>query len=165
MVLIGMLHVHKRQRQRGNAILESALIMGPMFMMLFAIVDFSVAILVKNTLQAAVREGVRYAITGQTASGAGGQDNSIKQVVQAYSLGFLTTTNANLISITYYNPATLTSVSGTNSNAAGNIVQVSVTGFSWAWMVPYARSATPLQISVASADVVEPSPNGVPPTR
>ena len=136
-----------------------------MFMFLFALIDFSVAILIKNTLHSAVREGVRYAITGQTIAGAGGQDNSIKQVVQRNSLGFLNTSNAGLISIAYSNPQTLAAVTGTNSNAAGNIVQITVSGFSWAWMVPYARSAAPLSISVASADVVEPSPNGIPPAR
>ena len=134
-------------------------------MLLFAIIDFSVAILVRNTLQASVREGVRYAVTGQTISGAGGQDNSIKQVVEQNSLGFLNSSNASLISITYYNPQTLTTVTGTNSNAAGNIVQVSVSNFSWAWMVPYARSATALQMSASSSDMVEPSSSGVPPAR
>lgn len=134
-------------------------------MLLFAIIDFSVAILVKNTLQASVREGVRYAVTGQTIAGAGGQDNSIKKVVQQNSLGFLTASNASLIGITYYDPKTLATVSGTNSNAAGNVVQISVNNFSWAWMVPYARSATALQMTAISADMVEPSPSGVPPTR
>lgn len=134
-------------------------------MLLFATVDFAVAILIRNTIQSAVREGVRYAITGQTITGAGGQDNSVKQVVQQNSLGFLNSTNANLIAITYYNPSTFAVVTGVNSNASGNIVQVSVSGFSWAWMVPYARSAAPLLISAASSDLVEPPPNGVPPTR
>ncbi len=157
--------MNRKRHSRGNATLESALVLGPLFMLLFAIIDFSVAILVKNTLQAAVREGVRYGVTGQTISGAGGQDNSIKQVVEQNSLGFLTPTKASYISITYYNPKTLATVSGTNSNAAGNIIQVSVNNFSWAWMVPYARSATPLLMTAISSDMVEPSPSGVPPTR
>ncbi len=154
-----------KRGERGNVILESTLVAGALFMILFAIIDFSVAILIKNTIQASVREGVRYAITGQTISGAGGQDNSIRQIVEQNSLGFLNATNANLIAINYFNPSTLSAVSGTGSNAAGNIVQVSVSGFSWAWMVPYGRSAAPLQIAAASADVVEPTANGVPPAR
>jgi Flp pilus assembly protein TadG len=157
--------VNRRRHSRGNTTLEAALVLGPLFMLLFAIIDFSVAILVKNTLQASVREGVRYAVTGQTIAGAGGQDNSIKKVVQQNSLGFLTASNASLIGITYYDPKTLATVSGTNSNAAGNVVQISVNNFSWAWMVPYARSATALQMTAISADMVEPSPSGVPPTR
>jgi Flp pilus assembly protein TadG len=154
-----------RRGERGNAILEGAFVAGALFMILFAIIDFSVAILIKNTIQDAVRVGVRYAITGQTISGAGGQDNSIRQIVEQNSLGFLNAGNANLIAINYYNPATLLLVTGVNSNAAGNIVQVNVSGFSWAWMAPYGRDATPLQIAASSADIVEPNATGVPPAR
>ena len=123
-----------------------------------------IAILVKNTVQSAVREGVRYAVTGQTVSGLG-QDASIQTVVENNSLGFLNSSNANLISITYYNPNTLAVVSGIGSNAPGNIVQVQVTGLSWVWMVPYARDSAPLQISATSMDIVEPNATGVPPPR
>jgi hypothetical protein len=42
---------------------------------------------------------------------------------------------------------------------------VQITGLSWAWMVPYGRSATPLQFTVSSADIVEPGNGGTPPTR
>lgn len=145
--------------------LEGALALPPLLMFLFATIDFSVAILVKNTVQSAVREGVRYAVTGQTMSGLG-QDESIRTVVENNSLGFLNSTNADsLISITYYNPGTLTVVNGVGSNAPGNIVQVQVSGLSWAWMVPYARSSAPLQISATSMDIVEPNASGVPPPR
>jgi Flp pilus assembly protein TadG len=155
----------QRRGQGGNAILESALALGPLFMILFALIDYSVALLAKNTLQSAVREGVRYAITGQTMTGMG-QDASIKTAVQNNALGFLSgTAGSNLISITYYNPTTLAAVTGNNSNAAGNICQVQVTGFSWLWMAPYARSATPLQFSATASDIVEPTTSGVPPTR
>ena len=70
-----------------------------------------------------------------------------------------------MISITYYNPNSLQAVNGTGSNAPGNIVQVQVTGLSWLWMVPYGRSATPLQISATSSDIVEPNSTGIPPPR
>jgi Flp pilus assembly protein TadG len=155
----------RRARQRGNAMLEGALALPPLLMLLFATIDFSIAILVKNTVQSAVREGVRYAVTGQTAGGLG-QDESIRTVVENNSLGFLNSSNGDsLISITYYNPSTLAVATGIGSNAPGNIVQVQVTGLSWAWMVPYARSSAPLQISATSMDIVEPNATGVPPPR
>lgn len=152
-------------RQRGSAMLEAALALPPLLMILFATIDFSIAILVKNTVQASVREGVRYAVTGQTVSGLG-QDESIRTIVENNSLGFLNSSNGDsLISITYYNPNSLAVVNGLGSNAPGNIVQVQVTGLSWAWMVPYARSSAPLQISATSMDIVEPNATGVPPAR
>ena len=145
--------------------LEAALALPPLLMILFATIDFSIAILVKNTVQASVREGVRYAVTGQTVSGLG-QDESIRTIVENNSLGFLNSSNGDsLISITYYNPNSLAVVNGLGSNAPGNIVQVQVTGLSWAWMVPYARSSAPLQISATSMDIVEPNATGVPPAR
>jgi len=155
----------RRARQGGNAMLEGALALPPLLMLLFATIDFSIAILVKNTVQSAVREGVRYAVTGQTVGGLG-QDESIRTVVENNSLGFLNSSNGDsLISITYYNPTTLAAVNGIGSNAPGNIVQVQVTGLSWAWMVPYARSSAPLQISATSMDMVEPNATGIPPGR
>ena len=155
----------RRIRQRGSAMLEAALALPPLLMILFATIDFSIAILVKNTVQASVREGVRYAVTGQTVNGLG-QDESIRTVVENNSLGFLNSSNGDsLISITYYNPNSLAVVNGLGSNAPGNIVQVQVTGLSWAWMVPYARRSAPLQISATSMDIVEPNATGVPPAR
>ena len=155
----------RQTRQRGNAMLEGALALPPLLMLLFATIDFSIAILVKNTVQASVREGVRYAVTGQTVNGLG-QDESIRTVVENNSLGFLNSSNGDsLISITYYNPNSLQVVNGVGSNAPGNIVQVQVTGLSWIWMVPYARSSTPLRISATSSDIVEPNSTGIPPPR
>jgi len=155
----------RKARQQGNAMLEGALALPPLLMLLFATIDFSIAILVKNTVQASVREGVRYAVTGQTVNGLG-QDESIRTVVENNSLGFLNSTNGDSrISITYYNPNTLQVATGVGSNAPGNIVQVQVTGLSWMWMVPYARSSAPLQISATSSDIVEPNSTGIPPPR
>ena len=142
--------------------LEAALALPPLFMLLFATIDFSVALFVRNTIISAVREGVRYAVTGQTSSGLG-QNASIKKVVETDSMGFLNSSNANLISITYYSPTTLSVVTGTGSNSPGNIVQVQVSGLSWAWMVPYGRSATPLSISATASDIIEQNNTGVPP--
>src|ERR1700686_3888075 len=133
----------RRARQRGNAMLGGALALPPLLMLLFATIDFSIAILVKNTVQSAVREGVRYAMTGQTV-GALGQDESIRTVVENNSLGFLNSSNGeSLISITFYNPGTLAQELGVGSNARENIVQDHGTGLSWLWMVPCARSSTP----------------------
>jgi Flp pilus assembly protein TadG len=153
----------RRLSQNGNAMLEAALALPPLFMILFATIDFSVALLVQNTITSAVREGVRYAVTGQTLNGLG-QNASIISVIESDSLGFLNTSNQNLISITYYNPTTLQVVTGVNSNAPGNIVQVQVNGLSWAWMVPYGRSATPLSISATSSDIIEQNDTGIPPS-
>ena len=72
-----------RQRAGGRV-----LAMLPLLAILFAVLDLSIAIFVKNTVQFAVCQGVRYAVTSQTMPGMG-QDDSIKSVVQGYTLGLL----------------------------------------------------------------------------
>src|SRR5262249_53891925 len=97
-----------RRAERGATMVESAVILVPLLAIFFAIIDFGMAIFLKNTMQFAVRQGVRYAITSQTMAGMG-QDQSIKTVVNQYSMGFLDYVAPNhdgmaAISISYYNP-------------------------------------------------------------
>lgn len=149
--------------------MENALALLPVLALLVAIVDFSTAIFIRNTVQYAVRQGVRYAITSQTMAGMG-QDASIKAVVRQNSMGFLDFLSpdrdgASLVSITYYDSQTMAPLTGLGSNAGGNIVVVAANNLSWSWMVPLLRNAAPLRFSVASSDVMEASPGGIPPTR
>ena len=155
--------------RRGSVLVESALSTLPMLALLWGIFDIGFAIFVKNTMNFAVRQGVRYAITSQTMPGLG-HDASIKTRVKECSLGLADALSPNhdamsAISITYYDPITLAVVTGAGSNAGGNIVVVSADNLSWAWMVPLLRDKTPLQFSVASADIMEGSPVGGPPAR
>ena len=156
----------RRSKQSGNAMLEFGLVFVPLFAIIFAISDYSMAIFMRATLQHSVREGVRYAVTYQTMSGMC-QDASIKQVVKNASAGFLTSTNDSIIFVKYHAPSDLTTVvTGTGSNAAGNIVEVSVEGYSYRWMAPIARSNTPLSITVTAADRTESLPGtATPPCR
>lgn len=156
--------------QRGSALLEASLVFLPLLMLFFGIIDVSVAIFMKNTMQYAVREGVRYAITGQTMNGLG-QIASIKSVVQSNSMGFLNGNNngAGVISVTFYNPNStptpLAVVTGVGANNTGNVVQVAITGLSWAWIAPVGHAGgSALTISAASSDVMEAPPNGILPT-
>jgi Flp pilus assembly protein TadG len=150
----------RRSRQKGQAALETALVIVPMLALAFALMDYSLAMFIQNVLRNAVREGVRYGITEQT--GGGGQDAAIKSVVQSSSLGFLATTAT--ISVTDFDKTTLLPVTGAGSNGQGNICVVAITGFSWSAMAPIYR-ATGYSFNAASADVFEAPPNGVLPGR
>ena len=152
----------KRCRERGSQTIEFGLVCVPFFAFILLILDISWTVFSKAVLQHAVREGVRYAVTYQT-SGILGQDASIKGVVQQNAMGMLQgSSGASLISIQYYDPNTL---AATNSNAAGNVVQVSVAGYGLSPMGPLMRSGTPLSLSVTSSDRTESCPNGVCPVR
>jgi hypothetical protein len=148
---------------------EAAFVTLPLLALLFGVLDLAVAVFVKNTVQFAVCQGVRYAVTSQTLSGMG-QDDSIKTVVVNYSAGLLDALSPdhvgkNRISITYYDPASLIPVTGAGSNIGGNLIVVSATGLTWAWMIPLLHSATPLQFSVSSADMMEATPVAGAPLR
>ena len=143
--------------------IELAFVLIPLLALVLGIFDFGFAMFLKATMQHAVREGVRYAVTSQTAAGMG-QDDSIKAVVQTQAMGFLSGPDgASKIHIRYYTPGTLTE---TQSNLGGNIVEVSVEGFTWSWLLPLLRQGIPpLQILARSSDRMEPSPGGVAPPR
>src|SRR5579883_1210428 len=78
--------------ESGNTILESVFTLVPLFAFIFAFFDFGLLLFRWATLQNAVREGCRYAITYQTSNG-NGQDGSIEAVVQQYAMGIVDTTH------------------------------------------------------------------------
>ncbi len=150
------------RRDDGSQIIELSLVILPLLAIVFLILDASWVIFAKASLQYSVREGVRYAVTSQTISGMG-QDDSIKTVVQQHAFGFLNNaSDLGKIGINYYDPNSLTA---TNSNAGGNVVEISVDGVSIYPMGPIWRSATAIDLSARSSDVMEGSPGGIPPKR
>jgi Flp pilus assembly protein TadG len=171
---------NKRSRRSGQAALETVLVILPLFAVLMAILDFSVAIFVMDTFEYAVRMGVRTAVV-QNAGTTGHQDDAIRQAVRDNSLGFLadkTKTPDSQLPINYYKLDTTTNTwvsagAGANSNAGGNLIKVGVSGFSWLWMVSGAwgcadalhrtganacASYSGLNINAASADVMQSCP-------
>jgi len=129
---------------------EVALIFLPLCALLFGIFDFSVAIFMRATKQNAVREGVRYAVTYGTLPSMC-QDASIKQMVKNSAAGFLSAAaHDDKIKVRYYNPAVnlTTEVTGAGSNQPGYVVEVGVEGYSWSWIAPLWRSASPFVINV-----------------
>ena len=152
------------KRQRGNSFVEAAFVLVPLLALIFAVVDFGLAIFIRGTLQHATREGVRYAITYQTLDAQTAHDPSIKAIVKRNALGFLNSEeNANKIKIRYYDPDTLTEV---QANKPGNLIEVSVEGYTWGWIALLMRQASPLQITTRASDRMEGLPTGTnPPPR
>jgi hypothetical protein len=151
--------VRRRGRsQRGAQALEASLIATMLFGMTFLLLDFCFSIFIRSTFQHAVREGVRYAVTGANSPGPG-QDDSIKKQVQRFSFSFLKGTNINKIHVHFINP-----VDGTQAdNAAGNIVEVSVEDYMWKPIAPFQHSGTPIAIEAVAFDVMEPIQGTLPP--
>lgn len=151
--------------------LEGVFTILPTFALLFAFVDFGLLLFRWATLQNAVREGCRYAITFQTVTGEG-QNASIEGVVQQYAMGIVKTTDTPQdIFVNYYSPSNLTTPIASGGNVPGNIVEVSVQGVSWSWLaplsgsyggnVPFFRSTTPIVLNIYSSDILGGYPAGV----
>jgi Flp pilus assembly protein TadG len=158
-----------RRRNGGSVMIEFALTLLPLMALIFGFADFSLLLFRWSTLENAVREGCRYAITFQT-SGSNGQDASIEAVVQKYAMGVVTTTDTpQHIYVEYYSPANLTTPIGTGGNIPGNVVEVSVINLSWSWLAPLSGSfssgglyaTTPLVLNVYSSDILGGYPAGV----
>jgi Flp pilus assembly protein TadG len=156
---------NRRRKSGGQAIVENALTLIPMLTMILGITDFGLMIFRWTTLQNAVREGTRYAVTFQVDT-SGTQDKSIENQVTAYGFGLVKTSDSpQTIFVKYYNPTTFAQVT-TNGNQPGNVVQVSVQGvkFSWIsilngtwWSV---HSNSPLTLNVFASDVLGGFPVG-----
>ncbi len=161
----------RNRRRSGNALLEGAFTILPTFALIFAFVDFGLLLFRWATLQNAVREGCRYAITFQTVTGDG-QDASIESIVQQYAMGIVSTTdNPQDIFVKYYSTSNLTTPIASGGNVPGNIVEVSVQGVSWSWIaplsgsygggVPFFRNSTPITLNIYSSDILGGFPAGV----
>lgn len=148
----------KGSRRRGSAVIEAALVLLPTVALILAIIDFSVAVFIRNSLMNAAREGVRYGVTSRSPSGS--HDRDIRTVVRRYAMGFLDNEPDDRIQIQYFTPDLLAE---TNVNAAGNILQVRIPNYPWVWMAPVLRNNQTLSFSAASAGLMEPQPAGPPP--
>ena len=146
--------------------------MLPTFAIILMFVDISLMLFRRSTLQNAVREGCRYAVTFQTKAGQN-QDASIESVVQQFALNFVTTTDSpQHIFVNYYAPTDLVNaIAAPGGNVPGNVVEVSVQNISYAWIAPLSGSyggaistvgsTAPISISVYSSDILGGYPVGV----
>lgn len=149
--------------RRGATIVEMSFVVIALFGLLFLLIDLSWVVFAKASIQHAVREGCRFAVTSQTLTGMG-HIASIREVVRRNSMGFIGVSQLNNIQVRFYNPETLQPVSGPGSNAGGNLVIVAVENFEVRPLVPLVRSSDPIRFSVRAADRMEASPMGIPPT-
>lgn len=151
----------RRNARKGSEILEFAFVLIPILGFIGLTVDIAWGVFSRCTLQHAVREGVRFAVTARTTAGKTSHVDSIKAVVQKQALGLLSGDRANLIHVRYYDPEDFSDLgTGKGANAGGNIVEVSVEGFAWLPLLPVARDGSPLRMTARSMDRMETLPPG-----
>ncbi len=173
----------KRRRRRGVELIEFTLVLMPLLGFIFLVLDLGWAIYKRATLQFAVREGCRYAVTNQllalkdSSGNPYGMVDSVKWVVQNKAMGFLgsksTDAGYSAIQVRFYDPNTsLTTAVAMPANCAsntpspnlgGNLVEVSVENYQAVALAPLLRSAAPLNFVARSSDRMEGNPAaGVP---
>ena len=159
-------------------IVEFTLVLLPLLGFTFLLLDLGWAVYKRATLQFAVREGCRYAITNRLmamtdANGKSyGMIDSVKYVVQAKAMGFLgsgpTDPGYSAIQVRFYDPDTsLTTALAVPVNCAdttpqpnvgGHLVEVSVENYQATALAPLLRSASPLNFVARSSDRMEGNP-------
>jgi len=153
--------VRRGKRERGDAMVEGALYFLPLMAIIFAILDFSMALFITGAFQEAARDACRittsYNLTYNGTTYAT-QTALAKAVVYSESFGFITATNdasSHYVNVNYYFPddlstpatcATNCNHSWTDSkgntstvsydNQPGDIIEVQIAGYPWNWMVP-----------------------------
>lgn len=147
------------RRERGSYFVEAAIAFPILLGLIFLMIDIGWTLFVKATLQHAVREGVRYAVTGQVNGGLG-QMASIQGVVQQNAAGLLAD-HPETIHVSFFRPDTQQS---TASNAGGNVVIVSVDGYQISPLLPFMHKGDPISVTVRSGDRLEASPASGPPS-
>ncbi len=158
---------NRRRRERGSETVEAGLITLIMFALIFLLMDISLSLFIKSTLQDAAVSGVRFGVTEQVLTGNTYLNDSINSVVQSAALGFITNPGCQ-VTITYYDPYG----GATTSPIGGDILQVAITGYQYTPLGAILKSSAPISISVQASDVLEQCPssgcpsavNPVPPT-
>ena len=78
----------RKRRRSGTGTLELAFFLMPSFALICGFLDVGLALFTWNTLQNAVREGTRYAITYQVDA-TNRQSTSIKNTVSTWAMGLV----------------------------------------------------------------------------
>jgi len=161
--------------RKGAEVLEFTLVLLPLLAMVLVLLDTAWANYAKSTMQYAVRMATRRGVTLTAQQLDRGQclTDVVKSTVQQNSFGILAgDSKLHLIKVNYFKPPKADSSdpvvdvsSQPDGNMPGNIMQVSVQGYSMLPLMPrlfgWNQSAdkSPLAVSVYAADRIEPSRN------
>ncbi|MGA2328755.1 MAG: TadE/TadG family type IV pilus assembly protein [Bryobacteraceae bacterium] len=151
----------RRTRQGGQEIIEFTFLLVPVLGFLFLTIDIAWMVFTRATLQHAVREGARYAVVNGPAylSNPTGETTVVKDRVKQFAFGLLTGKDDQIL-VTWYTqqPNATTGqyeyviATGTGANNSGNLVEVSVEGYSAKSLLGVFHDLTPFVFAARSAD-------------
>lgn len=145
----------RRGRQHGSAAVEMALIAPVLFLLLMAVFEFSIVFFTSLTMQYAVREGSRFAITGQSQlSGDASVSQRYQAIIQSIknnSVGMYDSVNP-VISVNNTTYATPNAYTANMFGGPGDVVVIRL-DCSWTIVTPLVGALFPggkLKFSVAT---------------
>lgn len=136
---------HRRTKQKGAAAVEFSLVSILLFMIVFTIIDFGHLFFTNLTMQHAVREGTRYAVTGNTglaanqASATARCDAAIEKI-REQSMGYYDNLNSDVQFGTVDANGNITNIGGGGCYNAGDIIVIRVTATA-PLMTPWLQAA------------------------
>ena len=139
--------INKQDQQKGQTLVEFALVTVIFFVVLFGIIEFSRALWTYNTIVQATRAGARFAVVEvPTAS-----DIEVQRFVAYHnSTGSGTPVVPGLgpsnVSVNYWkiNPSTGAYEAPTPNKYAADVIQVGITGYTFNFLVPIFGSSITL---------------------
>lgn len=144
-----------RARQKGSAAVEMAFIAPVLFLLLMAVFEFSIIFFTSLTMQYAVREGSRYAITGQSDRDPAASNRqrylAIIQSIKDNSVGMYDSVNP-VITVNNTTYATANAYSATMFGGPDDVVVIRL-DCSWRIVTPMIGAMFPngtLKFSVAT---------------
>ena len=124
--------------RKGQTTVEFALTALILFAVLFALIDFAIMFFVNLTMQHAVREGARYAITGQGGKNGEQRRKALVEQIRKCSYG-LYEKNANphkdpeVSVVVPKSSATFSNYTGTPVNDTGSPNEIIVVKLAYSW--------------------------------
>jgi len=135
-------HAHRQpaHRQRGAAAVEFAFAAMLFFTVLFSIIDWSYLFFANLTMQHAVREGARFAVTGSStgAPTPGDRCGATLQRIRQQSMGLYDATGSTTVFKTIDSAGNITTLGSGGCYGAGQLIIVQVNG-GIAALTPFVR--------------------------
>lgn len=101
--------IPNRRRQRGASVVEFAIVAPLFFILLFAVIDLCMLFWVNLTMQYAVREGARYAVTGRNDLDPNASNPqralAVIENIKTASMGFYERVQPQINGISYGDPS------------------------------------------------------------
>lgn len=160
-----------RERRRGNAYVEFALVFILLITLMVAAFEFTWVLFIRATFHHAAREAVRSAITANPPPGyQGAFDNYLKSVIKTNTLGLISDAQLDAhVEVEYFDANCAGMACPIADPKPGSIVKVSILCyevFPITWLIqprdPVTGQIRAFMVNITSSDKVEPFPGAAP---